>query len=145
MVLLRKYGSDLPARSLRREMERLFEDFFGTPAEGTMLTEWSPLVDIKEEDNSFKVSVDLPGMNRDDINIEVESNRLAISGERRFEKEEKKEDYHFVERSYGKFYRAFTLPVTVQAEKIDAAYNDGVLEITLPKKEEVKPKKVAIK
>jgi HSP20 family protein len=145
MVLLRKYGSDFPARSLSREMERLFEDFFGRPAEGAQLTEWSPLVDVKEEENAFKVSVDLPGMDKDDINIEVESNRLAISGERKFEQEEKKEDHHFVERSYGKFYRSFTLPSTVQADKIDAAYKDGVLEVTLPKKEEVKPKKVSIK
>jgi len=126
-------------------MERLFEDFFGRPAERTQLTEWSPLVDVKEEENAFKVSIDLPGMNKDDINIEVDSNRLAISGERKFEQEEKKEDYHFVERSYGKFYRSFTLPSTVKADEIDAAYKDGVLEITLPKKEEVKPKKVSIK
>jgi len=145
MALLRKYGADFPARSLRREMEQLFEDFFGTSTEGAKLTEWSPLVDIKEEDNGFKVKVDLPGMDKDDICIEVDGNRLAISGERKFEQEEKKENYHFVERSYGKFYRSFTLPAIVQADKIDATYKDGVLEVNLPKKEEVKPKKVTIK
>jgi len=126
-------------------MEQLFEDFFGTSTEGAKLTEWSPLVDIKEEDNGFKVKVDLPGMDKDDICIEVDGNRLAISGERKFEQEEKKENYHFVERSYGKFYRSFTLPAIVQADKIDATYKDGVLEVNLPKKEEVKPKKVTIK
>ncbi|MCD6283386.1 Hsp20/alpha crystallin family protein [bacterium] len=145
MALLRRYGADFPARSLRREMEQLFEDFFGTSTEGAKLTEWSPLVDIKEEDNGFKVKVDLPGMDKDDICIEVDGNRLAISGERKFEQEEKKENYHFVERSYGKFYRSFTLPAIVQADKIDATYKDGVLEVNLPKKEEVKPKKVTIK
>ena len=84
-------------------------------------------------------------MDKDDICIEVDGNRLAISGERKFEQEEKKENYHFVERSYGKFYRSFTLPAIVQADKIDATYKDGVLEVNLPKKEEVKPKKVTIK
>ncbi len=144
MGLLRKHGSDFPMRSLRREMESLFEDFLGTPTERTKLTEWSPLVDIKEEESAFKVKVNLPGLDKD-ICIEVDGNRLAIGGERKFEQEEKGDDYHFVERSYGKFYRAFTLPATVQADKIDAAYTDGVLETNLPKKEEVKPKKVTIK
>jgi len=145
MVLLRKYGPEFPVRSLTREMERLFEDFFGVGREGTALTEWTPLVDIKEAEGEFKVKVDLPGMKKEDINIEVENNRLAISGERKFEQEEKREDYHFVERSYGRFYRAFTLPASVQADKIDAKYHDGVLEISLPKREEVKPKKVVVK
>ena len=145
MGLLRKYGSDFPMRSLRREMESLFEYFFGTPTERTKMTQWSPLLDIKEEESAFKVKVDLPGLDKDDICIEVDGNRLAIGGERKFEQEEKGDDYHFVERCYGKFYRAFNLPATVQADKIDPAYTDGVLETNLPKKEEVKPKKVTIK
>ncbi len=144
MGLLRKYGSDFPMRSLRWEMESLFEDFFETPTERTKLTQWSPLVDIKEEEGAFKVQLGLPGLDKDDICIEVDGNRLAVGGKRKFEQEERGYDYHFVERSYGKFYRAFNLPATVQADKIDAAYKDGVLDVNLPK-EEVKPKKVTIK
>lgn len=144
MVLLTRYGSSVPYRSLSREMERLFEDFFGSPREGTTLAEWTPAADIKEEEGAFRVKVDLPGIKKDDVNIEVSENRLAISGERRFEQEEKRDDYHFVERGYGRFHRAFTLPGTVDADKIDAAYKDGVLEVVLPKKEEVKPKRVTI-
>ena len=145
MVLLTRRGFTVPYRSLSREMERLFEDFFGTPREGTSLAEWTPAVDIKEEEGAYRVKVDLPGIRKDDINIEVNENRLAISGERKFEQEEKRDDYHFVERSYGQFYRAFNLPGTVDSEKIDAEYKDGVLVLVLPKKEEVKPKKVKIK
>ena len=145
MVLLTRYGSQVPFRSLSREMERLFEDFFGSPREGTSLAEWAPAVDIKEEEGAYRVQVDLPGLKKEDINIEVNENRLAISGERQFEQEEKRDDYHFVERSYGRFHRAFNLPSSVDANKIDATYKDGVLEVTLPKKEEVKPKKVTIK
>ncbi|OGK12326.1 MAG: hypothetical protein A2Y63_02155 [Candidatus Riflebacteria bacterium RBG_13_59_9] len=144
-MLLRKHGSDFPVRSLTREMERLFEDFFGTEREGIALTEWTPSADIKEEKGAFKVRMDLPGISKEDINIEVENNRLSISGDRKFEQEEKREDYHFVERSYGRFYRTFPLPATVLPDKIDAVYKDGVLEIELPKKEEVEPKKVIIK
>lgn len=133
-------------RNLRDEMDRVFDTFFFAPTlkrvDGSI---WAPAVDLKEDANNFIVSAELPGLKREDIQVEIENNTLMIKGERKFEKREEKENYHFVERSYGSFYRSFTLPKNVDAEKIAAEYKDGVLQVTLPKKEEVKPKKVEVK
>jgi HSP20 family protein len=133
-------------RTLRDEMDRVFDTFFLTPSlkrvDGSI---WAPAVDLKEDTNNFIVSAELPGLKREDIQVEIENNTLMIKGERKFEKKEEKENYHFVERSYGSFYRSFTLPKNVDAEKISAEYKDGVLHVTLPKREEVKPKKVEVK
>lgn len=134
-------------RTLRGEMDRIFDDFFGlTPAqrEGTT-TMWSPSVDISETDDNFVVRAELPGMKKEDIELEVENNMLSIRGERKFEKTDEGENFHFMERSYGSFYRSFTLPKNVDSETIGAEYKDGMLVVTIPKKEEVKPKKVEIK
>jgi HSP20 family protein len=133
-------------RTLRDEMDRVFDDFFGmVPARSEKSAVWSPAVDIREDENNFVIEVDLPGMSKDDIHLEVEQNQLSIKGERRFEKKEEGESYHFVERSYGSFYRSFTLPKNVDTGAIAAGHKDGVLMITVPKAEEVKPKKVEIK
>ena len=134
-------------RTLRSEMDRVFDDFFGLmPArrEGSA-TMWSPSVDISETADNFVVRAELPGMKKDDIELEVENNVLSIRGERKFEKTDEGENYHFMERSYGSFYRSFTLPKNVDSETIGAEYKDGMLIVTIPKKEEVKPKKVEIK
>jgi len=133
-------------RTLRDEMDRLFDDFFGmTPARTERGAVWSPVVNVRENDNNFYIEAELPGMKKEDIDLEIEQNSLCIKGERKFEKNEEGENYHFVERSYGSFYRSFSLPSNVDAESISAEYKDGVLQVTVPKKEEVKPKKVAIK
>ena len=132
-------------RTLRSEMDRLFDDFLGmTPArpEGSM---WAPAVDIREDEDNFFVTADLPGLKKEDIDLELENNVLTIKGERKFEKKEEGENYHFVERSYGSFYRSFTLPKNVDSENIQPEYKDGVLQVTIPKKDEVKPRKVEIK
>lgn len=134
-------------RTLRGEVDRLFDDFFGlTPAkqEGSAPM-WAPSVDISETADNFIVRAELPGMSKDNIDLEIENNVLSIKGERNFEKKDEGENYHFVERSYGSFYRSFTLPRNVDPEGIGAEYKDGVLVVTIPKKEEVKPKKVEIK
>jgi HSP20 family protein len=133
-------------RTLRSEMDRVFDDFFGLmPArrEGSA-TLWSPSVDISETADNFIVRAELPGMKKEDIELEVENNVLSIRGERKFEKTDEGENYHFMERSYGSFYRSFTLPKNVDSETIGAEYKDGMLVVTIPKKEEVKPKKVEI-
>lgn len=147
MSLMRLFRREYPVRTLRDELDRLFEDFFGetTGERKSSLARWTPRADVKEDEKAFYLKADLPGMKKDDIDISVEGNQLVISGERSFSKEEKKEDYHFVERSYGSFYRAFTLPGSVDVEGITADYDNGVLQVELPKKEEVKPKKVSIK
>jgi HSP20 family protein len=106
---------------------------------------WSPAVDLREEDGQYILHADMPGMRKEDIEINVENNVLGITGERRFESESTKDTYHRIERAYGKFVRSFTLPVHVVAESINASYKDGVLEVTIPKAEESKPKKISIK
>ena len=134
-------------RTLRSELDRLFDDFYGlTPAKREGSTSvWAPAVDVCEDEENFYVSAELPGMNKEDVDLELENNVLSIKGERKFEKKEEGETYHFIERSYGSFYRSFSLPRNIQGDQISAEFKDGVLKVTIPKTEEVKPKKVEIK
>lgn len=131
--------------SLQDRMNRLFDDFLGDrnqlegPAAG-----WAPAVDIFEDKDKVVLKADLPGIEEKDISLDVDGNRLTLKGERRMEKETKEENYHRVERAYGQFVRSFTLPNTVDVENIKASYKNGVLEVSLPKKEEVKPKHISI-
>jgi HSP20 family protein len=105
---------------------------------------WLPAVDVFEKDDNFVVKAELPGMKEDDINVSVRGDTLTIQGEKKTESEVKEENYYRSERSYGSFVRSIPLPSTVDATKIEASYEDGVLEVTLPKIAEVKPKKVTI-
>jgi HSP20 family protein len=107
-------------------------------------TAWNPSVDIFETENDVVVKAELPGMDPKSIDVRLENNVLLLKGERHFEKETKEENYHRVEREYGTFSRAFSLPMAVKEEKITAEYKDGILKIVLPKKEEVKPKTIKI-
>jgi HSP20 family protein len=139
-----------PARDLmpmREEMDRLFSQFMrrsdgeeGTWAQGL----WAPPVDIYETDDAFMLKAELPGFSKEDVNIEVHENRLIIRGERKRESEAKEEQYHRLERAYGRFERAFWLPTTVDTEKIQATFKDGVLELRLPKSAAAKPKQIPI-
>ena len=135
--------------TLRDRLDRLFSDPFFSPTleEGTrtrLLAEWVPAVDVYEDENQWVISAELPGMDMKDIDVKIEDETLKISGERKLEHEDKRENYHRVERVYGSFYRAFTLPRTVDTEKVKAHYEKGILRVTLPKREEVKPRKVNI-
>lgn len=132
-------------RHLRGDFDQFFEGFFGPAQRRENNGLWAPAVDVLENENNFVVSAELPGLSKDEIHVEVENNRLTIKGERKFEKRDEKENYHFVERSYGSFLRSFTLPRNVNPDAIEAEYKDGVLQLTLPKREEVKPKKVEVK
>jgi HSP20 family protein len=127
-------------------MNRLFEDagrgWNGDEPAAT--TSWSPSVDIYETENEIIVKAELPGIDRKDITLSLENNVLTLKGERKFEKETKQDNYHRIERSYGAFSRAFSIPATVDDEKIRADYKDGVLSIALPKKEQVKLKQIKI-
>ena len=135
-----------PFRELE-EIERRFEDVFGRtflswwPMRGV---EWLPTADVIEREDSFVVQVELPGMKREDIDVSVTGTTLNISGERKAEAEVKKEGYRRRERSYGSFSRSMSLPSNVDADKIKASYEDGVLELVLPKTAETKPKKVVV-
>jgi HSP20 family protein len=131
---------------LQDRMNRLFDDAGrGWRAdEPAATTTWSPAVDIFETENEIVVKAELPGVDRKDITLNLENNVLTVKGERKFEKETKEENYHRIERSYGGFSRAFSIPATVDEEKIRADYHDGILRIALPKKEQVRPKQIRI-
>jgi len=131
---------------LQDRMNRLFDDAGRTwrHDEPAATTSWSPAVDIFETETDIVVKAELPGMERKDITLNLEKNVLTLRGERRFEKETKDENYHRIERSYGGFSRSFSIPATVDEEKIRADYKDGVLKILLPKKEQAKPKQIKI-
>jgi HSP20 family protein len=105
---------------------------------------WNPAVDILENENEIVIKAELPGLNAKDIEVKFENNVLVLKGERRFEKETKEENYHRIEREYGTFSRAFTVPFAVKSENVTAEYRDGVLKVVLPKKEEIKPKPIKI-
>jgi HSP20 family protein len=114
-------------------------------AETLGLPEWSPQVDISEDEKEYLVKADLPEMKKEDIKVTFENGLLSISGERKTEKEEKKKRYHRIERSYGKFERTFTLPEDADATKFAAEFKDGVLKVHVPKNPAAKPKPVQIK
>ena len=107
-------------------------------------TAWNPSVDIFENDNEVIIKAELPGMNSKDIEVKLENNVLMLKGERRFEKETKEENYHRIEREYGTFSRSFALPAAVNSDKVTAEYKDGILKVTLPKKEEIKSKPIKV-
>ncbi|MBI4468440.1 MAG: Hsp20/alpha crystallin family protein [Acidobacteria bacterium] len=140
-----------PLRELSTLNERLnrmfnevrFPSFQGQDLE--LATSWVPAVNIFENDQEVSVSVDLPGIKKEDVEITLENNVLTLKGTRKLENEEKRENYHRVERAYGTFARSFNLPNTVDAEKIGAEYQDGVLHIHLPKREESKPRQISVK
>ena len=131
---------------LQDRMNRLFDDAGRgwRSDEPAATTSWSPSVDIFETEGEIVVKSELPGMDRKDISLHLENNVLTLRGERKFEKETKEENYHRIERSYGNFSRSFSIPATVDEEKIRADYKDGVLKIVLPKKEQAKAKQIKI-
>jgi len=128
------------------EFDRFFREAF-SPAMGggeVSTRTWAPPVDIYENGDNLVLKAELPGINPDDVEIRVEDNTLYLKGERKFEKEVKEQSYHRVERSYGAFTRTFSLPNSVDADKVAANFKDGVLTLTMPKKEEAKPKTIKI-
>ncbi len=136
-----------PSRELdimRNEMDRLWDSFFeGRPK--VRFGEWLPSLDVAETKNDIVVKVELPGMDQRDIDISLSDGHLFIKGKKKQEKEEKEENYHFIERSYGNFTRSVQLPKEVKRDKISASYKNGVLKVVLPKSEEAKKKEVKIK
>jgi len=132
-------------------MERRFEDIFDRPflpavwrRIPTVDMGWAPAIEVFEKEDKFVVKAELPGMKEEDIDISVVGDTLTVKGERKAESEVKEEDYYCCERSYGSFSRSIAVPSNVDAKKIEANYEDGVLEVSLPKAPEVKPKKIAV-
>jgi len=134
--------------SLRDRMDRLFDEFTGRgwPEEESLTTGvWNPPVDVYENKDSIVIKVDIPEVKKEDVEISVQGNTLTLRGERKHEREVQEKDYYRMERSYGTFSRSFILPGTVEPDKIEATFAGGVLTITLPKKEESKPKQITVK
>lgn len=134
------------------DMEKRLSSYFGRPGistesgkEAMTVAEWSPRVDITEDDKEYVIKADLPEVKKEDIKLTVQDNVMSISGERKYEKEEKGKKYHRVERAYGSFMRSFTLPEDADGSKVNAEYKDGVLNVRLPKSEKAKPKSIEVK
>jgi HSP20 family protein len=124
-----------------RMLEDTLNRFFSEPASSRP---WTPAVDIRETENELVLKADLPEMKLEDLDIRLENGTLTLKGERKFEKKEEDRGYHRIERSYGSFVRAFSLPEYVDAEKVAADYKDGVLTVTIPKKEVAKPRAIKV-
>ena len=137
-----------PLRSLTEvqlEMSRLFDSVFGHPgavARGERV--WAPLVDMYETKEDVVLSFELPAVSEKDVNVSITGDLLTVKGERRFDQELNEESYHRLERVYGKFERTVQLPMPVQPDKVKATYRDGMLQVKLPKAEEVKPRETKI-
>jgi len=141
-----RYDPFRDLRSLQEEVNRLFSTnltrAFGD--EGIGRGAWAPSVDIYESKDQIVLEAELPGMKQEDFDLSIENNVITLRGERKFEKTDEADNYHRVERSYGAFTRSFTLPQTVSAEGAVAEYNNGVLRVTLPKREETKARRIQI-
>lgn len=132
--------------TLRDEMDRMWERFFKEwPSPELIRGEWAPCLDVSETKNNFVVKAEVPGIDAKDIDISLANDVLTIKGEEKQVKEEKDENYHRVERSYGAFSRSIQVPGEVQSDKIKASYKDGILKVTLPKSEEAKKKEIKIR
>jgi HSP20 family protein len=148
----RPFGGSLsrwePFRDLtdiQHEMNRMFDNVFGRPgAVSTADRMWVPVCDMYETKDDLNVTFELPGIREKEVSVSITGDVLTVKGERTWEKELKDDGIHRLERAYGRFERAVPLPVPVQADKVKATYRDGVLEIKLPKVEEVKPKEIKI-
>jgi HSP20 family protein len=144
-MMITRFNPVRELAGIQREINRLFEDFFGETFESGIERAWGPAVDITEDDKNIYLKADLPGMNQKDIKVSVDNDVLTISGERKSERQEKKEGkFYRLERVYGQFCRSFTLPDNVDPTKITAEYKDGVLTLTIPKTEEKKSKTIEI-
>ena len=141
-----KYDPFRELRSLQDEMTRLFTGVVPASFNREEMTHgaWAPSVDIFEDKDRLILEAELPGMSRDDFEISVENNVITLSGERKFEKKTEGDNYHRVERSYGSFTRSFTLPQTVTADGATADFDNGVLRVSLPKREETKARRIEI-
>src|ERR1043165_1933201 len=145
MTVLTRFEPYREFATLQDRLNRLFQSSFGESQDSLTNSSFSPAVDVYEDEHAVNLKIEVPGIDEKDLDIRVENNTLTVNGERKFEKEEKEENFRRVERQYGSFTRSFTLPSSVETENIQAAYDKGVLEIRLAKKAEAKPKQIKVK
>ncbi len=146
MALLTRWDPFRELVEMQNRMDRLFRDYSGSQEGQEFLTTGSfiPPVDIYEDEHNVTVKMEVPGIEEKDLDIRVENNMLTVRGERKFEKDEKEENFHRIERRYGTFTRSFALPNTVDTEHVQANYENGILRIQLAKKAEAKPKQIKV-
>ncbi len=148
MTLLTRYEPFREFATIQDRMNRLFRDFYAPEGrsgeEALTNTAFAPPVDVYEDEHNVTLKIEVPGIDEKDIDVRIENNTLTVHGERKFEKEEKEENYRRVERQYGSFTRTFTLPNTVDQDSVQANYDKGVLKVTLTKKAEAKPKQIKV-
>ena len=146
MTVITRWDPFREFSTLQDRMNRLFRESYGPEGrdEALATSQFAPPVDVYEDEHTVTLKVEVPGIDEKDIEVRVENNVLTVHGERKFEKEEKEENFRRVERQYGSFTRTFTLPPTVDAEKVQADYDKGILKIALPKKAEAKPRQIKV-
>ena len=145
MTVLTRWEPFRELNTLQDRMNRLFRDSVAEAQDQTLATSaFAPAVDVYEDEHNITLKIEVPGIDEKDIDVRIENNTLTVHGERKFEKEEKEENFRRVERQYGSFTRSFTVPTTVDAEKVSANYDKGILKITLAKKAEAKPKQIKV-
>src|SRR5215813_13515447 len=146
MTLITRWDPFREFVTLQSRMNRLFHDSFTPEGREEALTTstFAPPVDVYEDDHHVTLKIEVPGIEEKDVDVRVENNTLTVHGERKFEKEEKEENFRRVERQYGSFTRSFTLPNTVDTEHVQANYDKGILKVSLPKKAEAKPKQIKV-
>jgi HSP20 family protein len=146
MTVLTRWEPIREFSTLQDRMNRLFRESFNDAGQDESLTtsRFAPAVDVYEDEHQVTLKIEVPGIDEKDIDVRVENNTLTVQGERKIEREEKEENYRRVERQYGTFTRTFTLPQTVDTDKVSATYDKGVLKISLPKKAEAKPKQIKV-
>src|ERR1700689_1277142 len=146
MTVLTRWDPFRELNTLQDRMNRLFRDSVAAETQDQALatSAFAPPVDVYEDEHNITLKIEVPGIDEKDIDVRIENNTLTVHGERKFEKEEKEENYRRVERQYGSFTRTFTLPTTVDANQVQANYDKGVLKINLAKKAEAKPKQIKI-
>ena len=145
MTVLTRWDPFREFSTLQDRMNRLFRDSFGEGRDEALTsTGFAPAVDVYEDEHNVTLKIEVPGIEEKDIDVRIENNTLTVHGERKFEKEEKEENFRRLERQYGSFTRTFSLPNTIDAEKVSANYDRGVLKIALPKKAEAKPKQIKV-
>jgi HSP20 family protein len=145
MTVLTRWDPFREFSTLQDRMNRLFHDSLGDGREEALTTTaFAPAVDVYEDEHNVTLKIEVPGIDEKDIDVRIENNTLTVHGERKFEKDEKEENYRRVERQYGSFTRTFTLPNTVETENVSANYDKGVLKIKLAKKAEAKPKQIKV-
>ena len=147
MTVLTRFYPYRELNTLQERVNRLFHESFSSSEgrdESLATSNFAPAVDVYEDEHSVTLKIEVPGIEEKDIDVRIENNTLTVHGERKFEKEEKEENFRRVERQYGSFTRSFTLPTTVDAEKVSATYDKGILKISLAKKAEAKPKQIKV-